>query len=221
MTTTLITGCARGIGRALTKALLDRGDRVIGSVRGEASSLEHDRLRVISFDVRDPDAIDAAAATIDEPIDVLVNNAGVMGPTTKSTLEVETGPFADVLDVNVLGPLRVLRAFLPALRKSDAPKVVTVSSQMGSMHYPGFDYVAYRTSKAALNKAMQCAAEELATLGIASVVVHPGWVQTDMGGADAEIGPAESARGVIEVIDALTLETSGRFIDYDGRERAW
>jgi NAD(P)-dependent dehydrogenase (short-subunit alcohol dehydrogenase family) len=129
--------------------------------------------------------------------------------------------FAEALDVNVLGPLRVLHAFLPLLRRATAAKVMTISSQLGSTTYPGSDRIAYRTSKAAVNKLMQGVASDLAKEGIAVVITHPGWVRTDMGGAGADLEPEESAIGLIHVVDALTIEKTGRFVNWDGTERPW
>ncbi len=221
MTTYLITGCGRGVGLAMANALLARGDRVIGSVRCGQAPVAHENFRQLTFDVRDDAAVGAAAAHVDEAIDVLINNAGIMGPRTVSALEMDFAGFADVLAVNVLGPLRVTHAFLPHLRKSNAAKMMAISSQLGSVSFPGSDRIAYRTSKAALNKLMQGLAFDLAKEGIAVVVAHPGWVRTDLGGAGADLEPTESASGLIEVLDALTIETSGRFLNWDGTERPW
>lgn len=225
MTTYLITGCGRGIGLAMTNALLARGDRVIGSLRSGPSPVTHENFQQLTFDVSDEAAINAAASSLDEPIDVLINNAGIMGPRTPSALEMDFAGFAEVLDVNVLGPLRVVHAFLPHLRKaashSGSAKVMTVSSQMGGMTLLGSDRIAYRSSKAAVNKVMQGVTIDLEKEGIAVLLTHPGWVRTDMGGGSAAVSPEESAAGLINVTDALTMETTGRFVNWDGSERPW
>ncbi len=221
MTTYLITGFGRGIGLALAQALLARGERVIGSVRSGEVPLAHQNLRVLRFDVRDEGAIKAAAATVTDPIDVVVNNAGIAGPRTLTTLDADFAAFAEVLDVNVLGPLRVIHAFLPHLRRSATPKVMTVSSQLGATDYPGSERIAYRVSKAAVNKLMQGVASDLAGAGVAVVTVHPGWVRTEMGGREAPLDPAESAAGLVGVLDGLTVQNSGRFLNWDGTERSW
>lgn len=221
MATYLVTGSARGIGAALTRALLARGERVLGSHRAGRPLIAHPRFRSLSFDVRDEASVRAAAASVDEPVDVLINNAGVLGPKSDSALDADLAGFAETLDVNVLGPLRVLYAFLPHLRRAGGAKVAAISSQLGGSTFGGSDRVAYRASKAALNRAMQCAAEDLAREGIASVVVHPGWVRTDMGGPEGQLSPEESAAGVLAVVDRLTLATSGRFTDWNGAARAW
>lgn len=222
MSVCLITGVSRGIGLALATELLDDGHEVIGSIRGGPAPIRHESFRTILFDVRDEDALEGAARNISGPIDILVNNAGISGPSDGVSIpEIDIGRFAETFDVNVLGPLRVIRAFLPQLEQSTGAKVVSISSQLGSMAYPGSDHMAYRTSKAALNKMMQCVGAELKRKGIASLIAHPGWVRTDMGGSHAPLSPEESALGIVRLIDELTLENSCRFIDWDGQERAW
>lgn len=190
MRTSLITGAGRGIGRELARVLLDRGERVIGTVRdlrqipGEwAGFREQGRLEVLSLDVRDEASIAAAARAVKVSVDVLVNNAGIIGPARQSTLDMDFDGFLDTLAVNTLGPLRIVQAFLPHLRLASSGKIVTISSRMGSLSYAKSDRIAYRASKAAVNKVMQGLATDLHEDGIAVVSIHPGWVQTDMGGA--------------------------------------
>jgi len=214
-----ITGCGRGIGLAVTQLLLARGDRVIGSIRNGPPPTKHESLRIVTFDLRDQAAIDAAAAAIDEPVDALVNNAGIAGPKGGPAYDVDLDDFADVLDVNLLGPLRVTRAFMPLLRRSKNAKVMTLSSQLGGMRFPVTDHIAYCTSKAALNKLMQSLTADLRAEGIPLVIAHPGWVRTDMGGPSASIDPDESAAGLINLIDGLTIDTTGRFMNWNGTER--
>lgn len=221
MATYFITGCGRGIGLAMTKALLSRGDRVIGSTRDGKAPMEHKNLRIVRMDVRDDASIRDAAAAITDPIDVLVNNSGIIGEHARATIEATPEDFAEVLNVNVLGPLRVTRAFLAHLRRGKNAKIMTVSSQMGGMTYPGSDRIAYRASKAAVNKLMQGFAEDLAPEKIAVVVAHPGWVKTDMGGQNAEIDADTSAAGLIRLLDQATVAKTGRFFNWDGTERAW
>lgn len=216
-----ITGCGRGIGLALTRHLLHRGERVIGSVRAGPPPFEHERFGTVTFDVRDQAGIDAAATGIDGPIDVLVHNAGIAGKRVGRVGDSDVEDFAEVLDVNVLGPLRVTRALLPLLRRSKHPKMMTISSQLGSMVFPTTDHVAYCTSKAALNRLMQAVAADLRKDRIPLVIAHPGWVRTDMGGPSAPLAPEESAAGLANLIDNLTLENTGRFMDWDGAERDW
>ncbi len=219
MTTLLITGVARGIGRELALQALAKGWRVFGSVRnaGEAPV----GVGEMVFDVTDHAVVRAAAAAFDETIDVLINNAGIIGPTRQSTLDMDFDGFAQTLAVNTIAPLVVTQAFLPQLKRSNHPRVLTVSSQMGSMSYAKSDRIAYRASKAAVNKVMQGLATDLAPAGIAVAALHPGWVRTDMGGKGADIAPAESAAGILAIAEQLTLATTGRFLNWDGSERPW
>jgi NAD(P)-dependent dehydrogenase (short-subunit alcohol dehydrogenase family) len=221
---TLITGVGRGIGQELARVLLNRGDRVIGTVRdpGKASAewgrfIATGQLRLLALDVRDEGSIKEAAEQLAEPLDVLVNNAGIIGPQRQSTLDMDFDGFLDTLNVNTLGPLRTIQAFLPHLRQARASKIVTISSRMGSLSYAKSDRIAYRASKAAVNKVMQGLAADLREEGIVAVSVHPGWVRTDMGGSGADVPVQESAAGLVRLIDGLTLEESGGFFDWQGK----
>jgi NAD(P)-dependent dehydrogenase (short-subunit alcohol dehydrogenase family) len=226
MTMILITGAARGIGLELAKDALRRGWSVIGSVRDAAAAKAQEakigsRFQTLVFDVTDATAVSKAAASLTGPIDILINNAGVIGPDRQSALDMDFDGLRHTLEVNTLAPLRVTQAFLPHLKRSARPRVVTISSNMGSLSYAKSDHLAYRISKAAVNKAMQGLATDLKRQGIAVAVLHPGWVRTDMGGAGADISPEASAKGILDVAEGLTLEGSGRFLNYDGREMAW
>ena len=226
MTAILITGAARGIGRALCQDALRRGWHVFGSVRDAeaAKALEAEfgsRFRSLVLDVTDAAALAKAAASLDSPIDILINNAGVIGPDRQSTLDMDFNGFAETLAVNVLAPLRIAQAFLPHLKRSDRPRLMTISSNMGSMSRAGSDHLAYRASKAAVNKVTQGLATDLRRSGIAVAAIHPGWVRTDMGGRGADIEAAESARGILDIADRLDLAGTGRFLRYDGSEVAW
>jgi len=217
----VITGGNRGIGRELARLYAEGGDRVVLGVRKPeaAGSLPGTAL---PLDVGDDGSAAAFAGLLEgEPIDVLINNAGVIGPDRQSALDADFAGFLDTLNVNTLGPLRVTQALLPNLRKAAGAKVAIVSSQMGSMSYAKSDHVAYRASKAAVNKVAQCLATDLAEEGIAVAALHPGWVRTDMGGPGADIAPEESAAGLKAVIDRLSPETTGRFWNYDGASLAW
>ncbi len=226
MTTILITGVHRGIGREMAKQALAKGWRVIGSVRYQ----EHADEALVSlgtgffpiiFDVTDQEAIERAAATIDEPIDILINNSGVIGPGRQSSLDMDFHGFELTLAINTIGPLRVSQAFLQHLRKSDNGRLLIISSIMGSMAQTSFDRIAYRASKAGVNKVLQGLASDLEPEGIAAVSIHPGWVRTDMGGPNASIAPEASAAGILEIADRLSLSATGRFLNYDGSEIDW
>lgn len=223
MGTILITGAGRGIGRELVRVLLARGERVIATVRDAArvppewvGYRESGQLVVLSLDVRDGRSGAEAAKAVSGPIDVLINNAGIIGPERQSTLDMDFDGFLDTLAVNTLGPLRVVQAFLPHLRRAPSAKIVTVSSRMGSLSHAKSDHIAYRASKAAVNKVMQGLATDLREEGITVVSVHPGWVRTDMGGSGADISVEESATGLLRLIDRLTLSDTGGFFDWQG-----
>lgn len=223
MGTYLITGVGRGIGEQLARALLLRGERVIGTLRDPAKApsdwgafIASGHLKLLALDVRDEASIAEAARQLDEPVDVLINNAGIIGQRNASTFDTDTDSFLETLQVNTLGPLRVTLAFLPQLRRSKAGKIVTISSRMGSMSHANSDRIAYRASKAAVNKVMQGLATDLQSEGIVAVSVHPGWVRTDMGGSAADISVQESAAGLVRLIDGLTVEQTGGFFDWSG-----
>ena len=226
MTTILITGTNRGIGLEMANQALAKGWTVYGSARApvtdpDAHICHHPNFHDLPFDVTDHAAVRAAAAGIGEPIDILINNAGIIGPERQSTLDMDFDGFARTLAVNTLAPLAVAQAFLPQLKRSAAPRILTISSQMGRMSYAKSDRIAYRASKAAVNKVMQGLATDLKPMGVAVANLHPGWVRTDMGGAAADIAPAESAAGILKLAEALTLEGTGRFYNWDGSELAW
>ncbi|MEM6461889.1 MAG: SDR family oxidoreductase [Pseudomonadota bacterium] len=226
MTTILITGVGRGIGHELARQALGRGWTVIGSVRNEDDAnllkdLAGERFRAVVFDVRDGHAIESAAKTIQGPVDVLVNCSGIIGPHRQSVLDMDFDGFADTLDVNTVGPLRVTHAFLPHLKLADNPRIVTLSSWMGSMAHAKSDRIAYRASKAAVNKVMQGLAADLEPLGISVASVHPGWVRTEMGGQHADISVEESAGGLVTLCDKLDIASTGHFWNWDGEKLSW
>ncbi len=230
MSTLLITGANRGIGFELTRQLIARGDQVIATCRApdtaedlQALAAAHQTLTILPLVVTDAASILAAKQSIGtRVIDILINNAGIIGPKRQSTLDMDFDGFLETLDVNTLGPLRVLQAFLPNLEPSVWPRALTITSRMGSLTAsPATDRIAYRASKAALNRLMIAAAGDLKSRNIAVAVAHPGWVQTDMGGAQAALSPSESARGLIEVVDHMTLSNTPRFFDHDGSTISW
>jgi NAD(P)-dependent dehydrogenase (short-subunit alcohol dehydrogenase family) len=224
----VVSGASRGIGLELVRQLVARGERVTASVRNEAArdvllaslAAQHARVETKLFDMRDSAAIDAAARTIAGPIDVIVANAGVGGPSPQTPLEVDLEKALDVFSINTLGPLRLVCALLPHLNGAN-PRIALVSSRLGSTTDVRPASAVYAASKAALNKLAQCLAEELKPRGIVVVALHPGWVRTDMGGHSAPLSVQESASGIIATLDALTLADTGSFIDHRGESVAW
>lgn len=221
MAAIVITGANRGIGLELARQYHAEGHEVIRAMRGQDKA-EPLFGTTAALDVTDPDSVTKFAAGLDgKAIDLLIANAGVIGPERQTSTDMDFPGFAATLDANVLGPLRVVQALLPNLLRSGGAKVAVVSSRMGSMAYSNSDHVAYRASKAAVNKVVQCLATDLAGQNIAVASLHPGWVRTDMGGAGADIDVTTSAQGIRAVLDRLDLGSTGRFYAYDGSEIAW
>jgi len=223
MATVLITGANRGIGLELARQYAAAGDTVIRAMRGQDKAGETVG-ESLPLDVTS----DASAAALAEmlkgrPVDLLINNAGVIGPepARQTSTDMDFAGFLGALDVNVLGPLRVTQALLPNLRAAKAAKVAVVSSQMGQLSSKQSGFVAYRASKAAVNKVFQCLAADLAGEGIAVAMLHPGWVRTDMGGAGADLDVSESASGIRKVLADLDVASTGRFKAWDGRTLDW
>jgi NAD(P)-dependent dehydrogenase (short-subunit alcohol dehydrogenase family) len=225
----MIAGASRGIGLEMARQLALRGEQVTASFRGAtppdalcaALAPIGDAGRLVAFDTRDAAAIAAAAARIAEPVDILVANAGAYGPMRQAATDMDFDGALDLLSVNTLGPLRVAHAFLPQVRRGANPRIILMSSRLGSMAVGGTFNVAYRASKAGLNRIAQCLAADLEPEGVTVIALHPGWVRTDMGGPAADIGVEESAAGVIRVCETLSLGDTGRFLDYRGEALPW
>lgn len=210
----VITGVARGIGRELALQAVARGWQVTGTVRRAGDAPEG--VREILADMRHPDRLHAIGPQLGA-VDVLVNNAGVIGPDRQSTLEMDFEGFAQTLIVNTLAPLAVAQAVRPQMRAGG--RIVTISSQMAWMGYAKSDRIAYRASKVALNKVMQGLATDLRAQGIAVALIDPGWVRTDMGGPDAEDDVIDVARGILDIANTLDMARTGRFLHWSGKER--
>ncbi len=225
-----ITGASRGIGLELARQYLLRGDSVEAAVRAPQRAVELRRLagdfpktlHIYACDVQDEASVRAFAASLNSgALDVLINNAGRMGQRI-SLEELDLGDLVEAFQVNALGAIRVTRACLAWLRRSNVRKVIHMSSKMGSIgDNTSGDHYSYRMSKAALNMAARSMSIDLREERIISVAMHPGWVRTDMGGAAALISAEESAGGIIRAIDGLSLEQTGCFLDYRGRELPW
>ncbi len=221
--TVLITGASRGLGAELARIYAADGWRVIACQRGALPTEGGaDRL---PLDVADPASIDALGQALQGvAVDLLINNAAVRGDTGGlDTLEPDG--FLDVMRVNALAPLLVTRALLANLRAGERRIVANISSRAGSLaegtlHDDDGDY-AYRCSKAALNMATVKLAQDLKGDGISVLSLHPGWVQTDMGGSDAVVSVASSAAGLKAIIDRADLADSGSFRAFDGRQVSW
>jgi len=221
MATIVITGANRGIGLELARQYAADGHEVIRTMRGPDRA-DPPFGTTMALDVTDAASVEKFAAALDgRPIDLLINNAGISGPARQGATDMDFDGFAQVLDANVLGPLRVTQALLPNLRAAEKARVAVISSRMGSIALTQPGHVAYRASKAAVNMAFRCLALDVAPEKIAVVMLHPGWVRTDMGGPGADIDVTTSAQGLREVIAGLDEARSGRFFAYDGQEIPW
>ena len=231
MPTALITGAGRGIGLALTEALIGRGWTVVASCRRprEAEALARlaaaspDRLRIEALDVADAVSVADLVTVLDgTPIDALVNNAGVAHRNTPlGSLDYDA--WRAVLEVNLLAPVRLTEALIDNIAASDQKKVIAISSSLGSITATRGDNYFYRTSKAALNMAMRSLARDLAPRGVTVAMLSPGYVDTDftrdVGGP--KIPVRESGEGLARAIEAMTPADSGRFYRYTGEPIDW
>ena len=243
--TALVTGANRGIGLEFVRQLLARGDHVVAACRhpGKASALnalagEHPgRLHVLPLDVAD--AKSRASLVHDLPlvlgddgrIDLLLNNAGVLHSGERFG-HVEQAMLDDSLRTNAIGPFLLAQALVPLLcdvapghaDDTGSPRTViaNISSQLGSIaNTTRFGTPSYAISKAAQNMASVLLARALAERGIVVLALHPGWVQTEMGGAQAQVTPADAVAGLLRVIDAATPSRSGAFLDWRGASLPW
>jgi NAD(P)-dependent dehydrogenase (short-subunit alcohol dehydrogenase family) len=225
-----ITGAGRGIGLELVAQYAANGDRVFALCRDPAGAAKLNALAAASggkvtvhqMDVGSDDSVKAgAASTGTDKIDVLLNVAGVTGPT-EPELELGSSDWTawnDAINIMTMGPLRALQAFLP--RMEAGAKVINFSSQLAASTWPYGGYYAYVAAKAGLNRVMRSVAIDLKDRGIIVGLVHPGWVQTDMGGAGADITTEESATGIRKVTAEWSLERSGDFLKWNGETHAW
>lgn len=228
METVVITGANRGIGLGLVQVFLANQARVIAACRrpDEALALQklakNSALEILPLDVADEVSMTSFIASLaGRQVDILINNAGTLGGEQQSVSNMECDAWAQAFAVNTIAPFRLTVGLLANLKKSSRPRVISVSSQMGSLAGDGAGYYAYRSSKAALNKVMRGLAADLAPDGVLVCPIHPGWVKTDMGGANAAISIAQSAEGIYKLIDTLTAAKSGHFLTWEGKELPW
>ena len=226
----LITGASRGIGLEFARSFAADGWWVLAGCRQpdrahDLKALAADSngaVRVHRLDVTDGLRVEALARELaGDPIDILLNNAGIMGPQTGFG-ETDYDEWLPVFAVNTLAPMRMAERFVEHVAGSERKLIVNISSRMGSIeeNTSGGNYI-YRSSKAALNMVAKGLSLDLAPRGITVAVFHPGWVKTDMGGQNALITPAESVAGMRAVIDGLTPKDTGSFHAYDGSGIPW
>ena len=232
MRTVLIAGASRGLGRCFVRKYLEDGWRVLAGVRrkgslGELKERYPESLYELAMDVSDTGSVQEAALeakNITDEIELVINNAGIHSASSFEELEkTDLDDCAAVYDVNAVGPLRVVKAFLPLLQKNGRGLIANISSESGSIgearREKEFDY---GMSKAALNMATKLIDNYLNTRGIRVIAVHPGWMRTDMGGQDAELDPFETAVRLAELFERFDRrDRSLIFMDNEGRRFPW
>lgn len=237
----MVTGGNRGIGFEFVRRYLERKDTVIATYRDERRAQEiialetrgYDDIIPVQLEVKDIASIEACFETVAERVgqlDILINNAG-MGDNSidmtdpyahKEFGHLKAEALLEIYHVNAVAPIIITQRFVELMEWAEEPKVVYITSQLGSIgRRTGSGHYSYNASKAALNMLGRLFSFDLAGMGIKSVLLHPGWVMTSMGGPEAPLPVKESVEGMLQVIDKLTEEQNGKFLDYQGEELAW
>ena len=224
MTTIMITGASRGLGLEFARQFYNEECRVIATCRSPKDANELNAIGDIdvhALDVTDDKSVTTLADKLrGENIDILINNAGVIGQRDGFG-RIDYDIWAETMDTNVFGPMRVAEAFRDNVMNSYKKQMIFITSRMGSITEAVPNAYVYRSSKAALNMAVKCLSAELREQGLIAVLFHPGHVQTDMGGQAAPVTPQKSIEGMKNQIVALTRDDNGRFLSYDGRQIPW
>lgn len=220
MPTILLTGANRGIGKALCDAYLADGWSVLAACRDPATAPQG--ATALTLEIGSESGIDMLVASLgDKPIDVLWNNAGIYADKGKRLDENSFSDWERSFRINTVGPIRLASLLRRNVADSGRKTMVFTTSNMGSIaNNTGGAYL-YRTSKTALNMAVDCLTKELAQEGVKTVMLHPGWVRTEMGGESADIDTEASAVGMKNVVDRLSASQSGAFLNYDGKPLPW
>ena len=226
MPTVLLTGAARGLGFDFTRQYAVRGWKIHACVRKpDALKAVKGDIHPHKLEVTDYKAVKALSKELSgEAIDVLICNAGVGGG--REDVGQDLGAFDPdamrrIFEINTLAPLMMAEAFVEQVARSQQKKLIAITSILGSLANNNGGRYAYRASKTALNMEWNCLAQDLGKRGIICVALHPGWVQTDMGGPGAPLTIADSVPAMVKTIDSFTLKHNGRYIQYDGAELAW
>jgi NAD(P)-dependent dehydrogenase (short-subunit alcohol dehydrogenase family) len=231
MPNVLITGANRGLGLEFTKQYAEDGWRVFACCRNpdaakellELTAKHSNLISIHTLDVGNFNQIDELAQSFSQPIDILLNNAGIYPASPNGKLaNSDYDKWLEAFRINSLAPFKMAQAFAGQLEKGQIKKIINLTSKMGSIedNTSGGSYL-YRSSKTALNMIIKSLSFELAPKGISTIVLHPGWVQTDMGGPNGLINAQQSVNGMRKVIDKLTLADSGKFFAYDGKVIPW
>jgi NAD(P)-dependent dehydrogenase (short-subunit alcohol dehydrogenase family) len=229
MAKVLIVGATRGIGLELAKQYATNGDEVIACARDTSAAEQLDALAastsgivVEQLDISDPASIENASKRIgDGPIDIVLIVAGAVGGQHQSLDDFDIEQWHRTLDTNTIGPALVARAFKPNLAASGNGNLMILTSQLAASTWPMGGMLIYSTTKAAVSKVGQILALDWKEEPITVTLMHPGWVQTDMGGPNAQITAEESASGIREVIAGLSKEESGNFYKWNGEIHPW
>lgn len=226
MPSAVITGANRGLGLEFARVYLAAGWTVHAGCRNpmradELKKLKGD-LHIHALNVDDPKDAKALAKSLgSEPVDLLLNNAGIYGKRDLKVGGFDHDEFLNVLKTNVVAPIRLAEALVENVAHSNMKKMAFVTSRMGSIAMNAGGSIAYRTSKAALNMAVSCLSMDVKSRGITCILLHPGWVKTDMGGPNAAIGIPESIAGMKQVIEKTGHDDTGKFFDYQGQAIPW
>ena len=229
--TILITGANRGIGLELTSQYARAGWRVFACCRtpeganelGDLARQSGGRIRLHALDVTKEKDIQALAGELrEEKFDILFNNAGISGPKKQGFGPIDSAQWLDVMRVNVLAPFHMAVAFADHLAASKRRVLAIMGTQLGSIadNSSGGKYV-YRSSKAAVHMVGKSLSIDLQPRGITTVLLHPGWVRTEMGGPEATLSVEQSVTGLRQVLDRATTADNGKLIAYDGRTVPW
>ena len=231
MHSVLITGANRGLGLEFAKQYASDGWRVYACCRNPSEALDLNTIAAASLDtvsIHGMEVTELASVTAvgqaleDHPIDLLISNAGIIGMSGWSPGQTDYENWDETLRVNLLGATRILETFTDNVVQSDMKQMVVISSALGSIaRATNTSNLSYRTSKAGLNMAVKCFANALVDRNVVCVTVSPGWVQTDMGGTDADLTPKESVANMRKLFANLRPEQSGHFLNHDGTELPW
>ena len=231
MSTVMIVGATRGIGLELTKQYADEGNTVIACARdlNAASQLDElasgsENIKIEELDIAEASSIESASGRIGkESIDSIIIVAGYVGgmPENQTIDNIDIDEWHKTLNINTIGPLLVAKAFKENLSSSGNGNFMILSSQLAASTWPMGGMYVYSTTKAAVSKVGQILALDWTQEPIIVSIMHPGWVQTDMGGPAAEITAEESASGIRKVISGLKKEDSGNFYKWNGEIHPW
>jgi NAD(P)-dependent dehydrogenase (short-subunit alcohol dehydrogenase family) len=234
MDSVFITGADKGLGLALAGRFLENGFRVLAGSLGSHDYLRHlaerfpDRLHVIAQDVTDMASVRRSArdvAQVTDRLDVLINNAGISLKHAQALLpdlDLTDGHLEKMMEVNAFGPLRVVQQMFPYLEKGRRKRILTVTSEAGSIAGVCRDsWFGYSMSKAAANMQCQILQRWLGPKGYKVLAIQPGWMKTDMGGPDAQVSPDETAAGLYALAMKTWAPGDPVYMDYQGQPLAW